>query len=529
MRKLEIPTVFILLLAAYLATGYILLFNVGYMSPEVEIRSGIARDLLQGNERGREGLVCSVWWPPLPTLLQLPLGVAPSLVNSGAACIIISAVGAAMACIFLLKTLIHLRVSRTVSYAIFLFIAFNPWMLLQASSGSSQALLLGILAPILWCFVIWYHDNRLSGLVGLGILASLLPLINHQAILFTVFVTAAATLACIRKSGSSARKVEGTSLLVFFPTVYTLGLWFLFNWLIMGDFLYFLRGIYVHPMHPEVTRELGVAPFFGPFFLLPFLPLAAAFLFFTFMWRRGALSLMFLAILSLIPFCYTLTMPSNQPFGVARDLAFVVIVCGFLADYLVHRLPSRKWLTTGIASVCLPAVLIFGTTASYKSINTHAAGIPLQYSETYPFVALKSPSNEEIEIKKFILEQELDSRIAIVGFHGYNFIRRAEGGEEFVHSINLRLSRILTRIRGKELCFLVPKPVGLAAFDDINIQRPDLYNEGEPVLLNPDPPADFLIWRDDFPNWRIYTVIYLDRDETILGKIRESKGPELGS
>ncbi len=541
MKKPEALVVFLLIFAVYLTASLILTFKVGYISEEVSVRSGIASDLLAGNERGREGLVCSVWWAPLPTLLILTMGVFPSVVSSGAACGIISALGGALMCFFIFKTLIYLGIQRVSAYVILILVAFNPWILFYSSNGSSEALLLGVLAGTLWYFVLWHYGEKLSGLVGLSILASLLPLIKHQAVLFTFIMLVSAVVVSLMRGKHKLRRVEGTFFLAFFPTIYTVGLWFLFNWLIMGNFLYFLRGIYVNPIRPETTYELSTAyrmlghlpltgqaierilPFFVQFLVMPFIPAAVVFLVLSLIRRRNIFVPVFLGLLAAMPLYHILMISRNQSFSITRDMLVVVPISAFLTAYFFRSIFTERKSVQRIVSVCVLVMLLVGTIGSYTFVTLDAVDMPLQSSRGFPFVAGNDISNEEMEIKKLILNKEFDSRIALVGFQGYNFIRRANGGDEFIHSINLNLPLILKNTRGKDLYIIVPRPAGLAAFDDINIELPDLYYLGETTIDSTNLKAYFMIENRDYPNWRVYTIIRPGPDETIFGATGNSR------
>ena len=540
MKRLETSAVFIIIFAIYLTASLILVLKIGYVSQEVNVRSGIAYDLLDGNERGREGLVCSVWWAPIPTLLQLTFGAFPSLISSGVACGIISAAGGALMCFFLFKAFIYLGIKRAAAYPMLILLAFNPWMFFYSSNGSSEALLLGILAGTVWCLLLWYHDNRLSGLIGLSILAALLPLIKHQALLLTFVILASAVVISAIRRKPRLSTAEGTFCLAFSPTIYTVGLWFLFNWLIMGDFLYFLRGVYIDPVRPETTYELtrahtmlaslltsraaeNAVPFLVQFLVVPFLPAAVILMLVSFVRQRRTFLASLLLLLAAMPLYHIFMISRGQSFGITKDALVVIPMSAFLAGYFLSTMFKRKELALNIASTCVVAVMLAGTIASYAFIargkidmtpdenKQGKADIPI------PFAAVDELSLEEMAIKDFIRAKEIDSKIALIGFQGYDFIRRAKGGGEFIHSINLNLPLILKNTRGKTLYILVPRPAGLAAFDDINIELPNLYHLGETTIGSPGLKAHFMIENKDFQNWRVYTIVRPESDETIFG------------
>ena len=185
----------------------------------------------------------------------------------------------------------------------------------------------------------------------------------------------------------------------------------------------------------------------------------------------------------------------------------------FLAMYFLRAFfkPGKTAMHT--ASFATAIVLALSTIVSYTSLQRDA----------FPLFATHVLQSEEEAVKKYILEKEYDSKIALVGFHGYNFIKEAKGGREFVHSINLDLDLIRKNTRGKELFIVVPKPAGLAAFDDINIEYPDLYRRGETFIGSPGQQAHFMSEDPIFPNWRVYHVVQPHRDDTIFGEKRSAQ------
>jgi hypothetical protein len=528
MKKLENILVFLAVFGIYLTAGLMLLTNAGYISQELSIRSGIAYDLLNGSERGREALICSVWWAPLPTLLQLIFGVFPALIESGIAGIILSAIGGALMLMFLFKSLIYFKLWRPAIYATILLVAFNPWMLFHSATGASGALMLGVLAGALWCLIMWYYNGKLSHLIGLSILSSLLPLIKHQAILLSIIVLVAAICTSMRGTKQKINRLEGTFFLSLSPTVYSVGLWFLFNWLVMGDFVYFLRGVYISPVSQEAAASsitslyqngsLGWAsPFFIQFYIAPFLPAALVLLGFGLFRRREIMPLFLVIMLSVFPLYHIFMISRGQSFGISDDLIASLLIAVLCGAYFFKEM-SRDNDRVRTPSILLAFLVLTGTIASYMFSSVGVSEMPLQASLRFPFVAINDPSKEESEIRQFILRKEDDSRIAMAGFCGYNFIRKSNGKEdEFIHMINLNLPLTLDRTNGKTLYFIVPKPAGAAAFDSINLNLPTLYYRGETTIGSSEVQAHFMLENKDFPNWRIFTIVRPQQNENIFG------------
>ena len=544
MNRIETAAVFLLILVIYLIVGSALMYRAGYVTGEVNIRSGMAADLVDGNERGRQGLVCSVFWAPLPTLLILPFAFSKALLDSGFACVIISAAGGALACLFMFKALRRFSVPRMALYPMIALAAFNPWMLLVSSTGSSEALLLGFLCAALWSFVLWHYDGRLSGLVGLSIMAALLPLVKHQAILFSVLIVGLATAISVARGKPRLRRTEGTLLLAAFPTVYMIGLWFLFNWLIMGDAVFFLRGAYIDPILSEPTTEMAgiqgmlsgtslspvsmrtVSPFFAQFLIVPFSAVALVLLAVCLVRARNWPVVLFVCLLVAMPVYHVLMARHGQSFDITGDMSVAIPICIFIAGYFLYSTFGRKRAAMGAGSAVVLLLLAGGTVGSYYCANENLVPTPFVRTASFPYVAPRKQGNEG-KILEYIRSKEgLDSRIALMGFQGYDFIRRVNGGEEFVHLINVDIPLIDFRTKGKTLWMLVPKPSGLGAFDSVNLAYRGLYEAKQRDIFTGDVRFNLLLDNREFPEYHIIAVTREQEDRDIFLEKAPKEGGE---
>lgn len=528
MNKIKHALNLILPFTVYIIAGIILLNSSEHLSDELNIRSGIAYDLLKGEERGREGLICSVWWAPLPTLLQLVFGLFPSLIKSGIAGVIISSAGGAMFFFFLYKSLVYLGIKSIYSYLICIFAGLNPWILFFSTTGASEAILLGIFTGALWGFLTWHFEQRLSGLITMSLLASLLPLIKHQTIFLAIGILLAGVTTAVWGKNNKLHRAEGTIFLAVFPIFYTTGLWFLFNWLVMGDFLYFIKGIYLNPVQarmfvPEWATEIArmYEPWVIQFYIMPLIPIAVIVMFVSFFQKQGLLTLKYLLMLAILPVYHILMNSRHQSFNLTGDMAIAIPVSILILGMFVKGLLKSSNSAVKPISFLVTILVLLGTIFSYGFIATGGLKMPLSNSPEFPFVTMLKGTQEELKIKEFIMNKEEDSKIAIVGFSGYSFIKNSNGGDEFVHTINLDMRKTLRNTRGKTLYFIVPKPLGTAAFDSINLNLPGLYYTGETSFSGSDIKAHFMLESKDFDNWRIFTIVRPGQNETIFGTPKE--------
>jgi hypothetical protein len=209
---------------------------------EATIRAGVSEDLLLGYSRGRQGLIGSLYWSPLPTLLALPMFRLPKPLGGEwtfLALAILSGAGLATALSdWLRRNGAPWWAGMAAAAAVFA----SPLMrrtVLEASSGPLFALLLfGT-----FCFLLhWLNTRHLRSLAYLSLCLMLAVTTRYQAALIGAAVFGIVTAALLMRY-RPRHYVEGTLVVLVAPAVYAALLWIIANWLIMGDAWFFMRGL----------------------------------------------------------------------------------------------------------------------------------------------------------------------------------------------------------------------------------------------------------------------------------------------
>lgn len=214
------------------------------MSHEAVVRCGTSLDLINGFTRGRQGIVGSLRWAPLPTVLIIPLLAVPTLAQTGFAACVLGGLAGAVFAAFMNGWLTYCGVGRVFRYATVALLAANPLWLQEAATGRT-ALLFALLIVSACCFLIhWLQTLELRSLAYLSIICGLAVLTRYQAIIFVALVFAV-VIAYLLVEREKETYTEGTLIVLLSPTAYAVVLWFGANWLIMGDALFFLRGTQV--------------------------------------------------------------------------------------------------------------------------------------------------------------------------------------------------------------------------------------------------------------------------------------------
>jgi len=535
-----LAALFLIFLAASGAVAAWLFYGVGYLSPEATVRAGIAHDLTDGNGRGREATICSVWWAPLPTVAQLAFAGIPGAVESGFAACLLSALGGAVLCLFVARVFLDSGFPRWASAVAAVLCGASPWVLLASAGGSSQIWVLALVTAALYYFHRWTRTRGLDALVCSSICLGLLPVIEHQAILYVGVLFAAGLIYMVFTRGFGLSKIEGTAVLAASPVVYMVGLWFLFNWLIMGNFVSFLKGVYVQPIEvttaapamAELPGWLGawlaaepVSNSLGEMFLIaPLLPVAGVLALAAMIGRRtrtgsSALPLVVFGLVAAMPLFHAYMAYRGWSFGRHEDLIIAVPLSFFLLAHSVGALRARPLRAPRWAIAPATALLLAALIGAYALVPDQERAMPLTFSLSEPFVAVADDESGEIDaIRQVIDAKRQDVRIAVIGFEGYRFMRQVEGDGRFLHYVNWDFGLIDHNTKGKRLYLLVPKPDGAAKFDDVNVRFPVLYDEADARVDRAEVRALLQAIDRPFERWRlIHATRYYPPPEAAAG------------
>jgi len=229
-----------------LAGGLMLQWWVNKGTPPIRgepvIRVGIGHDLLAGVPRGRQGLIGSLHWTPLPILVLLPVLRLPPPFGGDWAPVVTAIAAGAFLCALLSAWLGRCGIGRAMRLTAAVALFLSPALQAPMAAGSSAPLLI-LLAVSSVCFLIhWWETEQLRSLAYLALTLGLAVATRHQAVL--LLVGAGAFVAVHLYFRRQRRHYAEATLIVFLvPAAYVLGLWLVSNWLIMGDPFFFVRGL----------------------------------------------------------------------------------------------------------------------------------------------------------------------------------------------------------------------------------------------------------------------------------------------
>ena len=205
----------------------------------------IAEALLSGQLWGRQALVGSLEYAPLPSLLLLVFAAPLQFLNLSASKLL-----CALAQAYCLNRMFKLQRLFGKSWqtplpllliALLLFCWKDPFLFGTADPGWISA---AVYAGFFYHMCLWQHDQELRHLVAGALFLGLLCLCGASAILLAALSYVIA-LAEIRKKLGEPEKFAGLPTVLGMPLLYCFALLFIWNWLIMNDPLFLLRDFWL--------------------------------------------------------------------------------------------------------------------------------------------------------------------------------------------------------------------------------------------------------------------------------------------
>lgn len=212
------------------------------VSREAIIYDGISREILATTTEGRQALVGSIYMPPLNVLLRLPFTALLSNFEFPVSSIIVSLIFG-IASILLMDAILK---SLNIGWQRLLFAGafmLNPGFYNRCIDGSSATTTTFLMILILYGFYGWTSTRDVKFLVYYAISTGVLILISFETLLLILFAIMLVTIHELLRHGTKSEK-GAVMLMILLPLLYAVGFWMLMNWLIMGDWFYFLRGLF---------------------------------------------------------------------------------------------------------------------------------------------------------------------------------------------------------------------------------------------------------------------------------------------
>lgn len=188
-------------------------------------------------------------WPPVQTLIYLPFTAIKPLATSLAALPAASATFMAGTMVVLNRALAVGEIRWYGRYPLLLAFGLNPMIVYYGANGMAEAVYLFFLVSGIYFLIRWELAKQAHMLAFVGVAIALALLSRYEILPFAVVIAAgivAITVAGRVRSGRAqasggAQELEASLVLYLAPIAYAGAAWLFFNWLILGDPLYFLN------------------------------------------------------------------------------------------------------------------------------------------------------------------------------------------------------------------------------------------------------------------------------------------------
>ncbi|MGI5835404.1 MAG: hypothetical protein ACOX87_02790 [Chloroflexota bacterium] len=529
----------------YLALGGYIAIARSYLPGDAVARLFSAYLVFNGTEAKLTSI--GFVWPPIPTLLIVPLTLIRPLVDSWMALVIVSAFFMAAAAVIVGQTATLAGVGSWWRRVLVFLFATNPLMLAFGINGMSEAILIAVaLAGFYWLLRFTLTD-RDGDLISAAALFGLLPLIRYEMALLTAGAGFLLALPIFRalsndEDGYVEEDIEdgkkpwsifqGRFIAYVTLASYPLIVWALISWQIMGSPLYFLindrsalNASQIDLGGQQSTLADSLPLVFGIWVSafpasIPACLVALAIA----VYRRSP----FLAGLSLLPMVIPfaqglllskgLTVPLVRYFIMSVPLTFLVSLVAYQRlNTPLPRRPSEAEMPDGTETsiqtartahrfLCLLLVAVIG--------SSYASGLLLsdgryQDFEHETWISLTTQEKvedqripETMEVGRIIARLVPDGSMVLADEYqyGYAAMLGSKNTKMFVNHTHPDYEKALNEPWNYVDYILVCSPEGRGALYSVNLFQPDLYYEGAPwaELVDELPPTDV--------GWKLYRV-----------------------
>jgi hypothetical protein len=172
-------------------------------------------------------------YPPLTSLIFLPLTLIKPVATSLIALPLASAMFAGLTVVMLNRTLELCELGALLRYPLLALFCLNPEFVFYASNGMPDAAYLFLLAGGLYCLMRWFLSEESRYLIGAGVIFTFCMLTRYEFIIWAFAASFVIGGILVRREATRAR-IEGSVISYMAPIVYGLALWTMFNGVIVG-------------------------------------------------------------------------------------------------------------------------------------------------------------------------------------------------------------------------------------------------------------------------------------------------------
>lgn len=468
---------------------------------------GLCRELVAGTTEGRQALVASGWFPPLPTLFGAPAAaLAPQSATPWAA-IFTAFISSTVALYTIWRTLgrafaapadpalaRHGRFARPIARAA-AWLSCVPAFWLMSSVDPMRMGIAAATMVAICKLADWWESGGLSDLVKFGFSIAALALCGFATAGFALALVALLPFPLIWKPSLKGR-FHGVFVLGTLPAAYSVLVWCLMCWLVLGDGFHPLRGASAalswNPAMPGPALMVAIAA-----------ALAVAEMILRH--RDPAMLALVAALVALGTWNFIL---SATGCGWARGAGSCAIFATFMLS--VARLAGQsprcfggegpRRTATGALLQFAYAALMLSVAATFATISWRTAR--RDTGERAADDALVASVREDVAAVTPY------GRVFVCGYGAPGLLRGARP-EPFTPNLDPYLAALREDYTRQHIFLLVPSPERAAAWESLYWRYPNLYRRG----------AQRLLFAGDYGeganSWRLYELVSAPLDDQL--------------
>ena len=457
------------------------------ISKEAAVIDSVCAHLLANTTEGRQALVGSIWWPPLPVLLSLPFTwlIGSRAVPMGP--LIVAGLCSAGSLILLRQAGRDWRLHGVTMLGVF-GLLMAPSFLSMTLGGSRGAVVVLFVLLTAISLARWIEKRELSALVMLGLGCGLLTLSSAEMLPWMMLVIGLVLLDQVT-TRASAHKKEAVVLLALLPAAYAIGLWVLMNWLVMGDGLYFLNSLMHWPLKLGAVAE---GPEVGAVALACTGCCVVAIIVAALRRRKAGalLALLGVGVVALAAVFRSAGIQWASSTVMVNAVPLTVVAVGYALQGLGR---GARWIGAGGTLVLLLAA---GSVTSGAAAGNATEGLNAVTTERDMWLP---------RIERHVLARSKFSKVFVCGYEGFAFIR-GNPTDLFVNSLDFNFNQAKKDYAGHELYILLRKPVGRDAMESIYVRFDDIFTLGGISTL----------YDGDWGDWRLFQIVHAPSAEPLL-------------
>lgn len=512
----------LILFTIFMVGGWYIRFHRGYL-PGDAISRLVSAWLVS---HGTVSTLASIGfiWPPIPTMLLIPLALIPSLFQNWMAVVIVSAIAVAFAAVMVGEIASTCGISKWWRRIFVLLFSFNPLVIIFAINGMSEALLMATLLFACYWLIRYWQTRRNTHLIFSAGVFSLLPLIRYEFALISAWSGIIILVLLWEKRGQMTREkfiqyFEGNLLAYSSLAIYPFFIWMISNWFIMGNPLYFMSNTRSNANVAEfqltdyriITTPLNSLKiiFDGWFWTFPLASIASLGLILLGIQKKSRFLVSFGLMPLIVPALqfFLLINRSNVPllryFVMVIPLGLVAAIVFYSAISNSKKLP--KWKKK-ITMILIVVVLVVSTGLSVKQLNEY----PYQTFDgaTWRAISGQSDVRDKLVVEAYnigkILVQSIPagSKVLMDTFgYGYAVLLGANTHDIFMDFTDTNYDAALINPQAYVDYILVPAPIQNNNFYSINEYQKSLYMNGAIWAKQ----VEILPKTED--GWKLYKII----------------------